>query len=276
MQGFTAGAVPARRQERSRHTFEIVSPMAVRYAANFFVFLRLVLSPFTPSPWQQKERRQREAASGGGNAAAVHEALGRNQPLFGGDCGPDGVCAWWSPHQLVRIRRLSMPARTALPRHMYACAHGIAPAHMRVHARRTMCPASAKQALAVADRRLRATGQSTGCPTRSCSHLREAKCGTQRTRTRTITAPTVHGRTAHAPILAEIVHAVTAAPTMRAHDAVVATTLHSWPLAHAPMHGTRRKSLESLCGACRSDEPRDVHNRRADRFHECAIRRRRL
>ena len=177
---------------------------------------------------------------------------------------------------VLRIRRLCVPARTALPRHMYACAHGIAPAHTRAHARRTMCPASAKQALAVADRRLRATGQSTGCPTRSCSHLREAKCGTQRTRTRTITAPTVHGRTAHAPILAEIVHAVTAAPTMRAHDAVVATTLHSWPLAHAPMHGTRRKSLEPLCGACRSDEPRDVHNRRADRFHECAIRRRRL
>ena len=157
-----------------------------------------------------------------------------------------------------------------------ACAHGTAPAHTRAHARRTMCPASAKQALAVADRRLRDTGQSTGCPKRSCSHLREAKCGTQRTRTRTITAPTVHGRTAHAPILAEIVHAVTAAPTMRAHDAVVATTLHSWPLAHAPMHGTRCKSLEPLCGACRSDEPRDVHNRRADRFHECAIRRRRL
>ena len=116
-----------------------------------------------------------------------------------------------------------MPARTALPRHMYACAHGTAPAHTRAHARRTMCPASAKQALAVADRRLRATGQSTGCPTRSCSHLREAKCGTQRTRTRTITAPTVHGRTAHAPILAEIVHAVTAAPT--AQNACVRTTL---------------------------------------------------
>ena len=172
-----------------------------------------------------------------------------------------------------------------------ACAHGIAPAHVclrarhcpgahtHARARRTMCPASAKQALAVADRRLRATGQSTGCPTRSCSHLREAKCGTQRTRTRTITAPTVHGRTAHAPILAHSSCCDCSADgtkRTRAHDAAVATTLHSWPLAHAPMHGTRRKSLEPLCGACRSDEPRDVHNRRADRFHECAIRRRRL
>ena len=252
------------------------------------IFLFFFALSFRLSPLRRGNRRSAGSGklkSGGGNAAAVHEALGRNQPLFGGDCGPDGVCAWWSPHQLVRAAKLTvlrtrrssgLPARTALPRHMYACAHGIAPAHMRVHARRTMCPASAKQALAVADRRLRATGQSTGCPTRSCSHLREAKCGTQRTRTRTITAPTVHGRTAHAPILAEIVHAVTAAPTMRAHDAVVATTLHSWPLAHAPMHGTRCKSLEPLCGACRSDEPRDVHNRRADRFHECAIRRRRL
>ena len=27
MQGFTVGAVPARRQERSRHTFEMVSPI---------------------------------------------------------------------------------------------------------------------------------------------------------------------------------------------------------------------------------------------------------
>ena len=116
---------------------------------------------------------------------------------------------------VLRTRRLCL--------HMYACAHGIAPAHTRAHARRTMCPASAKQALAVADRRLRATGQSTGCPTRSCSHLREAKCGTQRTRTRTITAPTVRTDAPHMRPFLQIVHAVTAAPT--AQNACVRTTL---------------------------------------------------
>ena len=39
MRVFTAGAVPARRQERSQHTFEMVSPIvAVMLFANLFLF----------------------------------------------------------------------------------------------------------------------------------------------------------------------------------------------------------------------------------------------
>ena len=99
------------------------------------IFLFFFALSFRLSPLRRGNRRSAGSGklkSGGGNAAAVHEALGRNQPLFGGDCGPDGVCAWWSPHQLVRAAKLTvlrtrrssgLPARTALPRHTCAYTH---------------------------------------------------------------------------------------------------------------------------------------------------------
>ena len=113
---------------------------------------------------------------------------------------------------VLRTSCLRMPVRTALPW------------HIRAHAHAAQCasPLRNKRSQLLIDARLRGPGQSTGCPRRSCSHLREAKCGTQRTHTRTITAPTVHDAPHMRPFW-QIVHAVTAAPT--AQNACVRTTL---------------------------------------------------
>ena len=162
-----------------------------------------------------------------------------------------------------------MPARTALPRHTCAYTHAAQCARpLRNKRSQLLIDACAQLANPQVARR---------DPARTCGRQSVGRNGPVRGLLRPRRYARTHRTCAHSCRDSSCCDcSADGTKRMRAHDAVVATTLHSWPLAHAPMHGTRCKSLEPLCGACRSDEPRDVHNRRADRFHECAIRRRRL